>query len=98
MTISCCTTCRDEVPCGKWALVRSDGTKYRQVTEIVEVVMGARHEPDVPAPDTVPNTVSQALPLLRNGSEGSTWAPGPNRLSSIRKGMSIRQKQQPPTL
>jgi hypothetical protein len=29
----------------------------------------------VPAPDAVPNTVPHALPLLRNGPEGSTWPP-----------------------
>jgi hypothetical protein len=98
MAISCRTKCRDEVPCGKWALARSDGAKFRQMTKIAEAVMGARHEPEVPAPDAVPNTVSHGLPLLRNGPEGSTWAPGPNRSSSIRTGMSIRQKQQPPTL
>jgi hypothetical protein len=37
--------------------------------------MGARHEPDVQAPDAVPNAVPQALPLLRNGPEGSTRTP-----------------------
>jgi len=58
--------------------------------------MGACHEPDVPAPDAVPNAGPRALPLLRNGPEGSTWAPWPKRSSSIRKGMSIRPKEQPP--
>jgi hypothetical protein len=28
--------------------------------------MGSCHEPDVQAPDAVPNAVPQALPLLRN--------------------------------
>ena len=40
--------------------------------------MGARHEPDVQTPDAVPNAVLHALPLLRNGPEGSTWASGRN--------------------
>ena len=32
---------------------------------------GARHEPDVPAPDAVPNAVPHALPLLRNAGDAS---------------------------
>jgi len=60
--------------------------------------MGACHEPDVPAPDAVPNAVPQVLPLLRNGPEGSTWTSWPKRSSSIRQGMSIRQNEQPPML
>jgi len=56
--------------------------------------MGARHEPDVPAPDAVPN----AVPLLRHRPEGATWSPWPKRSSSIRIGMSIRQEEQPPML
>jgi hypothetical protein len=43
------------------------------VTKIVEAAMGARHEPDGPAPDAVPNAVPQALPLLCNRPERSTW-------------------------
>jgi hypothetical protein len=54
--------------------------------------MESCHEPDLQAPDAVPNAVPQALPLLRNGPEGSTRAPWPKRSSSIWKGMSIRQK------
>jgi len=68
------------------------------MTKIMEAVMASCHEPDVPAPDAVPNAVPQTLPLLGNGSEGSTWTPWPNRSSSIRTGMSIRQNEQPPTL
>jgi hypothetical protein len=75
MAISCRTTCRDEVSCVRWALARSDGAKFRQMTKTAEAVMGARHEPDVQAPDAVPNAVPQALPLLRNGPEGSTRTP-----------------------
>ena len=45
--------------------------------------MGSCHEPDVQAPDAVPNAVPQALPLLRNGPEGSAWAPWHERSSSI---------------
>jgi hypothetical protein len=60
--------------------------------------MGSRHEPDMPTPDAVPNAVPHTLPLLGNGSEESTWAPEPKRSSSIRKGMSIGQKEQPPML
>ena len=72
MAISCRTKCRDEVSCAKWALARSDGVKFRQVTKIATVAMGARHDPDVQAPDAVSNAVPHALPLLRNGPEGST--------------------------
>jgi hypothetical protein len=60
--------------------------------------MGACHGPDVQAPDAVPNAAPHALPLLRNGAEGSTWGPWPERSPSVRKGMSIRQKEQPPML
>ena len=98
MAISCRTKCRDEVSCAKWALARSDRAVFRQVTKIARAAMGSHHEPDVQAPDAVPNPVPHALPLLRNRPEGSTWAPWPERSSSIRKGMSIRQKEQPPML
>jgi len=47
------------------------------MTKIVEAAMGLCHEPDVPAPDAVPNAVPHALPLLRNRPEGSTWPPWP---------------------
>jgi hypothetical protein len=62
MATSCRTKCRDEMSCARWALARSDGAEFRQLTKIVEAAMGARHEPDVPAPDAVPNAVPQALP------------------------------------
>jgi hypothetical protein len=91
MTISCRTKCRDEVSCAKWALARSDRAVFRQVTKIATATMGARHEPDVQAPDAVPNAAPHALPLLRNGPEGSTWGLWPERSTSIWKGMSIRQ-------
>src|SRR5689334_20618538 len=99
MAISCRTTCREEVSCAKWALARSDGVKFRQMTKIAEAAIGACHEPNVRVPDAVPNAVPQALPLLRNGPEGSIRpAPWPKRSSSIRQGMSLRQKEQPPML
>jgi hypothetical protein len=37
--------------------------------------MRSCREPDVPAPDAVPNAGPQALPLLRHGPEGATWTP-----------------------
>jgi len=98
MAISCRTKCHGAQSCARWALARSDGAKFRQMTEIVEAAMGARHEPDVPTPDAVPHAVPQALALPRNGPEGAIWSRWPKRSSSIRKGMSIRQKQQPPML
>src|SRR4051812_49935088 len=60
MAISCHTKCRDKVSCAKWALARSDRAVFRQVTKITTVAMGACHEPDVPAPDAVPNAVPHA--------------------------------------
>ena len=98
IAVSCRTKCRDEVSCARWALARSDGAEFRHMTEIAEAAMGACHEPDVQAPDAVPNAVPQALPLLRNRPEASAWGPWPERSSSIGKGMSIRQKEQPPML
>jgi hypothetical protein len=62
MAISCHAKCRDKVSCAKWALARSDRAVFRQVTKITTVAMGARHDPDVPAPDAVPNAVPHALP------------------------------------
>src|SRR5437660_1566095 len=56
------------------------------MTKIVEAAMGACHEPDVPAPDAVPNAVPHALPLLRNGPEGATWPPGPKGRHPSRQG------------
>jgi hypothetical protein len=76
MATSCRTKCRDEVSCAGWTLARSDGAGFRQMTKIAEAAMGVCHEPDLPAPDAVPNAVPQVLPLLRHGPEGSTWVPG----------------------
>jgi hypothetical protein len=45
-----------------WALARSDSAKFRQMTKIATAAMGLRHEPDVPAPDAVPNAMPHALP------------------------------------
>jgi len=53
------------------------------VTEIAEAAIGACHEPDVQAPDVVPNVVVQSMPLLRNGPEGLAWALWPEGSSSI---------------
>jgi hypothetical protein len=75
MAVSCRTKCRGEPSCARWALARSDGAKFRQMTKIVEAAMGACHEPDVQAPDAVPNAVPHALPLRRNRPEGSAWGP-----------------------
>jgi hypothetical protein len=58
--------------------------------------MGSYHELDVQALDAVPNAVPQPLPLLRNRPEGPAWGAWPEKSSSIQKGMSIRQKEQPP--
>jgi hypothetical protein len=41
------------------------------MTKIAEAAMGARHEPDMPAPDTAPNAVPYAMPLLRNAGRAA---------------------------
>ena len=42
------------------------------------------------APDAVPNAVPEALPLRRNGLEGSAWAPWSDWSSGIRLGPLVR--------
>src|SRR5690348_8386382 len=92
MATSCRKKCRDEVSCARWTLARSDGAEFRQMTKIVEAAMGACHEPDVPAPDAVPNAGPQVLPSLRHGPEGSTRAPGRNGRHPSGKGCRSDKK------
>jgi hypothetical protein len=76
----------------RWALARSDGAIFRQMTKIDEATMRSRREADVRAPGAAPNAVPQALPLLRNSPLGAQSSNRPERPSSIRKGRSIRAK------
>src|SRR6478752_3130555 len=97
MAISCHPKCRDKLSCAKWALARSDGAKFRQVTKIAKAAMASHHEPDVQAPDAVPNAVPMPCRYCVTDLRDPLGSPGgKGRYPSGKECRSDRQTKEAP--